>query len=491
LCFVLAAASAQTYLPASELGLQLREEAGAIVVQGPQVDLAYLPGLGWLPPLPANLPPPRGQELPVEMLQAARLIQAPIAPVTVEDFSQFHGVRSKRSQTFVLTIPNWRGPSGFGFLHQLTLHVPRSLIGLDHLSLPEGLALQVFLGPQGTTLRFKAPPETFGYKSFVSSRGWSLQIFGPYPPKEETLAPGIFYEEVTVYAPEPLTLYAVRAEPRSWRLTLAGHPGQRALLPQLAPQALAILNGGYFDPATDTPIGLWVKHGVPLNFPYGRSALMWQGEEIFAGFPKFKTYVETQDHTRFPVGINLWKARLTALTLPGPAGFPGQPLLVVQGDRVLAETQGPYFLLPGEWALSYPPGTPPPALPGSILHLYTSLEPSLNEMLEAGPLLIQGGRYAFDPSAEPFRDPRVLTAITPQSAVAWTRSGELWLLVSGPSTPSRLAQGLLELGIWGAIRMDSGFSSQLWVEGHLRSPLLGSRPRRLVDGLALYPLTTP
>lgn len=116
-----------------------------------------------------------------------------------------------------------------------------------------------------------------------------------------------------------------------------------------------------------------------------------------------------------------------------------------------------------------------------------SLEPPVQYALEAGPLLIQSGQNIFDPKREPFTDPRPLNATTLQSAVAWTLEGGLWLVVSEPTTPVVLARALQSLGVWGAIRMDGGGSSQLYVRGALRSPLIESRPRPVVNGLALYP----
>ncbi|WP_253715921.1 phosphodiester glycosidase family protein, partial [Thermus scotoductus] len=54
-----------------------------------------------------------------------------------------------------------------------------------------------------------------------------------------------------------------------------------------------------------------------------------------------------------------------------------------------------------------------------------------------------------------------------------------------PTTPGVLAQALLSLGAWNALRMDGGGSAQLWVKGRLRSPYNGS-PRPVVSALALY-----
>jgi exopolysaccharide biosynthesis protein len=101
-------------------------------------------------------------------------------------------------------------------------------------------------------------------------------------------------------------------------------------------------------------------------------------------------------------------------------------------------------------------------------------------------LLVDRGRLAFDPAADAF-DPGAiqLTKVTYQAAVAWTRQGGLWFLVSEKTTAKRLAEGLAALPeVWGALRLDSGGSAQLWVKGELVYP---SRARKVVNGLALYP----
>ena len=122
---------------------------------------------------------------------------------------------------------------------------------------------------------------------------------------------------------------------------------------------------------------------------------------------------------------------------------------------------------------------------GGRLALYGTLNPPFRYALEGGPLLLKEGRYAYDPAKENFKDPRPLQAVALQAAVAWTKEGKLWLLVSEPTTPGALARALLSLGAWNALRMDGGGSAQLWVRGALRSPYQGS-PRPVVSALALY-----
>jgi hypothetical protein len=264
-----------------------------------------------------------------------------------------------------------------------------------------------------------------------------------------------------------------------------GRPGEKTPLTQIAPGALAILNGGYFDPKTGTPIGLWIKNGVMLNLPYGRSALLWEQNRVFAAVAKFDTWVQLPSGSRLRVGVNLNKARYTVYTLDGTVGEYGQNMAVVEDDVIVASLPAPVELKTGQWALAYPSDAEPPARTGEILKFFGNLEPPVDHAMEAGPLLIQAGEYIFDPSNEPFRDKSPLVAVTAQSAVAWTKDGGIWLVVAEATTPGVLGKLLYERGVWGAIRMDGGSSSQLWVKGSLKAPSSNS-VRLVVSGLALY-----
>jgi len=351
---------------------------------------------------------------------------------------------------------------------------------------PKGMEARVRLLPGGTELSLSFPGKLLRYRLFPlkDPARLVLDLYALEAEVEEPLAPGIRYRETWAFTPEPLRLYLVEAE--KGRLVPVGKPGVRALPKDLAPHALAVLNGGYFDPKTATPIGLWVQDGVTVSYPSGRTALLWDGFSFFLGVPRFEAMVQGPSGERVRVGINTSRARYTAHTVPGPVGKPGEEVALVMGSRVQAILPAPQELPPGTWALTFPKGAPPfPLKPGDTLSLYGRLDPPFRYALEAGPLLVQEGQYAFDPSRENFRDLRPLQAITPQAAVAWTREGKLWLLVSEPTTPGVLARALLTLGAWNALRMDGGGSAQLWVKGRLRNPYQGS-PRPVVSALALY-----
>jgi hypothetical protein len=311
-----------------------------------------------------------------------------------------------------------------------------------------------------------------------------LDVYYLAQERSETIAPGFTYREVWGYFGDPVRVYWLEAAPNRWRMEPVGRSGNREPLSRFAPQALALLNGGYFDVRSATPIGLWVDNGVTVNLPFGRSTLFWDNDSLFTARPNVNATVRNSAGQTVRVGINANRARYTAYTIPGTVGQSGEQLYLIQNNRVINIRSAPWDLQPGFWALGFPPSAPI-ANVGEELRLNVSLEPSATYALEAGPLLIQAGKNVYSPDAEPFRDRSPLIAFTTQSAVAWTKEGALWFVVTDSGRPEILAQILLERGAWGAIRMDAGSSAQLWIKGQLRAP--SDFARAVVNGLAVYP----
>jgi hypothetical protein len=473
-------------LPAGKLGLEVVQEKGALTFRKNGLEFTYVEGIGWAPPLDANLPPPQGMLLPAAVLRAVGLVAAPEARVR---FSA-----EARRLRLVLDLPE--GDAVQPVLSDLTpypgrleLSLPYFVPGLEGVQ-PAGVELAARYEVQSTLVTLQAPPgRLYRYRSFLleSPRRYVLDVYYLELEREEAVQPGFRYRELWAWTPEPVRMYWLQALPGRWRLEPVGRPGERRVLPEMAPGALALLNGGYFDGRTGTPIGLWVRGGVPLSLPFGRSALFWQDDTVFAGLPRFNASVQLADGRTLRVGLNLARARYTAHTLPGPVGRTGENVHLVQGEQIVATYPAPFELPEGFWALTFPVEEPL-ARTGETLRLLVNLEPPVNYALEAGPLLIQSGTNVFSPTAEPFRDRAPVEAVAAQSAVAWTQDGALYFIVTEPMRPEALARTLQELGFWGAIRMDGGGSAQLWVKGQLKNPngsLLGARP--VVSGLALYP----
>ncbi len=470
-------------IPIGGLQLHLERQNGAWMYISPSGGFTYVPGVGWAPPLLGSLPPPVDDStLSLSVLRAAGVLPPSLreAPIRYAHYTDW--------LRLVVDLPRaWSGPGFQGSVKaQAKIFVPFLLTYLPKLA-----GLSAAYGPSGTTLTYQPAPGRLLYLhtfALEDPARFVIDLYFPTPPVSEGLAPGFNYQEAIEWIPFPLKLRMVTAAPGRWRLVPVGTPGLRKTLSSMAPDALAVLNGGYFDPRTNTPIGLWVRGGVPINYPYGRTALLWNGENLFAAVPRFKAWVVTANGQSRAVGINRWPAKLTAYTLPGPAGQAGQDLLIIKGDHIAALVEAPHKLQPGYWALSFPHGLMPWAslAAGGKLSLFGSLDPPVNYALEAGPLLVQSGKLAYDPEKGGFKaGAPQLGGPTPQAAVAWTKDGRIWLVTSDPTTPEVLAKALLKLGAWGAIRMDSGGSAQLSIDGRLVYP---TQARAVVSALALYPL---
>lgn len=478
--------SANPMLPANRLGLSVTQENGALTFRKNGLEFTYVEGIGWAPPLEAGLPPPQGMLLPIEVIRAVGLVTAPEARVRFSaDAGRLRLVLDLPEGDAVQPAPSDLAP----YPGRLELSLPYFLPGLEGLR-PAGVEVAASYEAQGTRLTLQAPlGRLYRYRSFVleNPRRYVLDVYYLEPEREEAVEPGFRYRELWVWAPEPVRVYWLQAQPGRWRMEPVGRPGERRMLPEMAPGALALLNGGYFDGRTGTPIGLWVRGGVPLSYPFGRSALFWQDDMVFAGLPRFTASVQLADGRTLRVGLNLARARYTVHTLLGPVGRAGENVHLVQGEQIVATYPASYELPEGFWALTFP-AEEPLARTGETLRLLVNLEPPMNHALEAGPLLIQSGANVFSPNAEPFRDRAPVEAVAAQSAVAWTQDGALYFIVTEPMRPEALARALQALGFWGAIRMDGGGSAQLWVRGQLKNPnggLLGARP--VVSGLALFP----
>jgi len=484
--FLLLASPGWAAVPASWLGLTVRQTGGAITFAGRGVRLTFIPGFGWAPPLPASLPPPKGEALALEpsLLRAAGLWD-PSVPVVRLRLGRYpekwRVVFDLPAPVALPTVARRDGP----FELELPFYVENPI---------RDPRLRFVYGPLGTRLIYSPPP---GRVAFLYAFGlgdpprYVVDLYAREPERREVVRPGFVYWERYAYVPYPLKLYGLSAAPGAYELRAVGVAGKRQDLSALASGAVGLINGGYFDPATGTPIGLWVSDGVTIAYPYGRATLVSDGYGVDAVFPRVRAWVRFGGR-QVAVGMNATPARLTAYTVPGVIGRRGEALLVVRGGRVVARRKAPYRLAAGYWALAYPEGEAPYAhLPlGTAIHLRVRLDPPVRWALEAGPLLVQGGRYAYTPSRERFEPGSpVIQKVTYQAAVAWTREGAVWFVVSEKTTPGVLARALARLGAWGALRMDSGGSAQLWVDGTLRFP---DRARAVVNGWALYPrLTSP
>src|SRR5690606_5834219 len=175
------------------------------------------------------------------------------------------------------------------------------------------------------------------------------------------------------------------------------------------------------------------------------------------------------------------------------AGRPDMGVLVVRDGVVVENKIGPRQVpkTGNSYALIYPPTNRQLALLDSddLVLLDTSIEPaafdSAHYAVEAGPLLLKGGRPAYEPTIEGFATgQRILDALTQQAAVGVTPDGTTLLVVGETMKAEELISLFLTLGASEAMRLDSGSSTTLVVNGRVRNR---GTERRVVSAIVFIP----
>ncbi|MFA5595282.1 MAG: phosphodiester glycosidase family protein, partial [Trueperaceae bacterium] len=104
---------------------------------------------------------------------------------------------------------------------------------------------------------------------------------------------------------------------------------------------------------------------------------------------------------------------------------------------------------------------------------------------EAGPLLVKDGLAAYQPELERFATgQRILDGLTQQAAVGVTADGSTLLVVAETMRASELVPLFLSLGADRAMRLDSGSSTTLVIDGRAVNR---STERRVVSAIVLVP----
>jgi len=163
----------------------------------------------------------------------------------------------------------------------------------------------------------------------------------------------------------------------------------------------------------------------------------------------------------------------------------------VRGGRVLENKIGPRRVPEGGFALVYPPQNRALALldEGDTVTLDLRVEPPdferVRYAVEAGPLLVKDGLPAYEPTVESFAlGQRILDGLTQQAAVGVTRDGTTLMLVAETMRAAELVPLFIALGADRAMRLDSGSSTTLVVDGQVVNR---SGERRVVSAIVLVP----
>ena len=129
--------------------------------------------------------------------------------------------------------------------------------------------------------------------------------------------------------------------------------------------------------------------------------------------------------------------------------------------------------------------------PGQRIDIDVRMRPAAFESaryaVEAGPLLVRDGQPAFDPAVEAFaRGQRILDAYTQQAGVGLRADGTLLLVVAETMRAEDLVGVFLGLDAQDAMRLDSGSSTALLVNGEAVNRAVS---RRVVSAIVVRSAT--
>lgn len=504
-------------------GATLRLEGDARTVEYRGVSLTYVEGLGWLEALSA--PPPRldgetvwvaaeiaealaarseGASAPTLPTDpgAALAATAALAAVRVSTGAQVRVVLDLPTLDAAVLRPLSKVGTSAEAPLILALPTTRGRVDLPPTAGPFALDW----GEQNGQLTVRVAGPDFGYEVFALGFPTRLVIDlqpasnGAVPPgvSVEEIAPGILYRTFRAPTAQGISrVHLLEVAAGAGRWAIRAEPGASRTPLQWLEGALVGINGGYFNTANREAIGLLIVDGAWVSPPSrNRAAVAFGPEGVTIARVQTSTAVWSDgvlllDHDAESAReLNLFEQ---SGALVG-SRFQGV-LAVDEAGFVLANRVGPLEVPAGGFALAYPPGLRSLALvePGQRLRVERDLSPSALQRatyaVEAGPLLVQGGRDAFAPELEAFaRGVRILDDVTQQAAIGVRADGTVLLVAAEAMTAADLVPLFLSLNAVDAMRLDSGGSTTLVAGGR---NLNRTSERLVANAIALLPAATP
>ncbi len=299
------------------------------------------------------------------------------------------------------------------------------------------------------------------------------------------------------------TVNLVEIAPNQGRFRVQGGSYDLRTPSELTGGALIGLNASYFDPESGRSIGFLKERGGLESLPSrGRAAVGFGFGRPLIGRPEGVLRVRVDGAA--PLELNLEDESVTLHTAPGAwVGSPRQGAVVVSATgRVLENKIGPRRVPVGGYVLSYLPQVRPLALidAGSAVEHDLITKPGVwrfvPEAVEAGPLLVSGGRSAYAPADEAF-DPTDqesnVSRRTTRAALGVRADGTVLLLVGTQLTAAELVPIFLDLDAESALQLDSGGSSTLVVDGVVinRPALLQRRVATVITYTPAFQVRAP
>jgi hypothetical protein len=491
--------------PVAAQGYRLPQAAltvvgGAATLRYGSVESTYVDGIGWLNGWPA--PPP-------ELRDGVVVVDGTLLPWLGVDLPRIEDIRSSGESSLRIVLDlgghdpealaqlERRGDLGAG--QQLVLELPPTLLPVE-LPLAVGSAELAWQQDRdGTRLAIAAGAVRYSVDVLSSPTRVVIDLLPTAPPMftpvDREVRTGARYRRFA-YANGlgGSVVHALELDPGAGELRVVGESGIPRTLSELASGGYAAINGGYFDPDTFTTIGLLTVDRGLLSAPSRNRAALATGPDGVA-IARVQANAELVVAGRSLHAAQLGEGWRLATGSGAQVGTPRDGVLTLALGSVVGNRIGPVIVPEGGSALIYDPALRALAAvePGARAELRLSYRPrafsGASYALEAGPLLVADGRPAFEPELEGFaRGQRILDEITQQAAVGVRSDGTLLFVVAEAMTAEGLVPLLLALGAERAMRLDSGSSAGLLIDGELVN-----RPfeRRLVTALVWVPSDTP
>ena len=469
---------------------------GSVVLHGPSGDLSYIEGLGWSSGV--ALDPPvvvEGEVYGSDALLGFLGVALPrLSDVRFGGSGTVRIVLDLQGLDTPLTVER-QGRLQAG--ESLSLDLPKLLLPLELPDPYRGIEVEISDAGAVTRLNVTAAEALYHVFSLENPTRLVLDLTPTARSnvKDETrvLRPGVVWR--TFSAPTALgssTVQVLEIAPSAGEFRVVGDSETPGTVSQLASGAFAAINAGYFDTHTFDAIGL-------LKVDYGLLSLPSRSRAS-VGFGLGGTVID-RVHAQVNVRLNGRRLDAAALQAAGEVavrtvagsrvGLPTEGVITVAGNRVLANRVGPQTVPPHGFALVYAPEVRDLALAnaGDTAAVEVEFSPqsfaTAQYAVEAGPLLVASGRPAFDPELEQFqRGERILDDYTQQAAIGVRADGTVLLVAADNMIAEELVALFLSLGAVEAMRLDSGSSTTLVVDGKVVNR---SSERKVVSAIVFVP----
>jgi Phosphodiester glycosidase len=319
--------------------------------------------------------------------------------------------------------------------------------------------------------------------------------FANVTPEMKEIRPGVVYKHFAAPSSAGSSgVHVLEIAPNTGEFRVVGSSGRAAPMTTLASGALAGINAGYFDTQTFGAIGLLkIDYGL-MSFPSrNRASIAFGSGQPTIGRVAAQLNVRINGQIYFSQAASETTDDLVVHTQGGAlVGSSSKGVITVSGDRVVENKVGPRRVPVGGFALVYEPDLRELALIDEGNQAAIEVEfadpafGSSRYAIEAGPLLVQHGQPAYQPDLENFsRGARIVDGYTQQAAIGVKPDGTVLFVTADNMVAADLVPLFISLGADRAMRLDSGASTSLYLNGQIVNRK--SAERRVVTAIIFVP----